>query len=120
MKWRKMNAQKDQGKMKKPPKMLLHKKSLHPLWAALQNLNDDSFQQVKLAYMDDRKSKLIRDEIEKQQRTARAAAAASHASTPRPASSSPTREMPGSGHVLSPLVAEVEDTSSHEVHPHVE
>jgi hypothetical protein len=35
--------------------------------------------QVKLAYMDDRKTKMLRDEREKEQRAARAAAAASAA-----------------------------------------
>lgn len=72
--------------------------------------------------MDDRKSKTIRDEMEKQQRMARAAAGASHASTPRLASLSPTREMPGSGHVLNPSIAEMADAESspHEVHSPVE
>ncbi|KAG5649035.1 hypothetical protein DXG03_000384 [Asterophora parasitica] len=64
---------------------------------------------VKLAYMDDRKSKQLHDEREKDRRTARAAALARQAelreSTPtttRNSESPPrTTRMPGSGHTLS-------------------
>jgi hypothetical protein len=58
-----------------------------------------NFIQVKLAFMDDRKSKLLRDQREKQQREAREATAArrSHDS-PSPA---PAVVMPGSGVVLA-------------------
>ncbi|KAF9567320.1 hypothetical protein CPC08DRAFT_814195 [Agrocybe pediades] len=61
---------------------------------------------VKLAYMDDRKAKELRDEMERQQRQAREAAAASRQSpapqaTPRMRSSSPTIAIPGAGHVLA-------------------
>jgi hypothetical protein len=59
---------------------------------------------VKLAYMDDRKAKIMRDELEKEQRAGRAIAAANRAAlqatSPRPGSSSPETSMPGSGHIL--------------------
>ncbi|KAF8076433.1 hypothetical protein FPV67DRAFT_1618182 [Lyophyllum atratum] len=65
---------------------------------------------VKLAYMDDRKSKLLHDEREKERRAARAAAIARQAelqgnppivTTRESATPSPTTSMPGSGHTLS-------------------
>ncbi|TFK43499.1 hypothetical protein BDQ12DRAFT_718716 [Crucibulum laeve] len=66
---------------------------------------------VKLAYMDDRKTKMLRDEMEKEQRVARAAAALHRAQLQETSPSiplalsrspSPTENMPGSGHVLGP------------------
>ncbi|KAG5722273.1 hypothetical protein E4T56_gene10012 [Termitomyces sp. T112] len=59
-------------------------------------------QQVKLAYMEDRKTKQLRDEMEKEVRAARAAAPA-HRAESRETSQSPppTVHMPGSGHTLS-------------------
>jgi len=64
--------------------------------------------QVKLAFMDDRKTKMLHDEREKERRAARAAALARQAElqasapTTRDSSTpSPTRNMPGSGHTLS-------------------
>ncbi|KAF5387811.1 hypothetical protein D9615_000439 [Tricholomella constricta] len=63
---------------------------------------------VKLAYMDDRKNKMMSDEREKERRVARAAAIARRAQLQETAptarvsaSPSPTRRMPGSGHTLS-------------------
>lgn len=62
--------------------------------------------QVKLAYMDDRKTKQLHDERDKERRAARAAALAQQealresAPIPRESSPSPTRGMPGSGHTL--------------------
>ncbi|KAF8974533.1 hypothetical protein BDZ97DRAFT_1774075 [Flammula alnicola] len=41
--------------------------------------HDDAAEKVKLAFMDDRKAKVLRDEIEKEQRAARAAAASRQA-----------------------------------------
>ncbi|KAG6916286.1 hypothetical protein DXG01_007527 [Tephrocybe rancida] len=62
-------------------------------------------QQVKLAYMDDRKTKTIHDEREKERRAARATALARQAelreTSPIPESPPPTTRMPGSGHILS-------------------
>ncbi|RDB22703.1 hypothetical protein Hypma_010143 [Hypsizygus marmoreus] len=65
--------------------------------------------QVKLAYMDDRKTKMLHDQREKERRAAREAAIASHAelrqSTPPSVRDSispdPATRMPGSGHTLS-------------------
>lgn len=60
--------------------------------------------QVKLAFMDDRRSRLLRDEMEKEQREARALAAARQATAIQESSPShsaaPERPMPGSGHIL--------------------
>jgi len=54
-------------------------------------------EKVKLAFMDDRRTKSLRDEMEKEQRAARGVAAARQAS-PHPIT--PENTMPGSGHVL--------------------
>jgi len=60
-------------------------------------------QQVKLAYMDDRKTKMLRDEQEKERREARASGLVHQAerqevdSTPEPS----TLHMPGSGYLLN-------------------
>jgi hypothetical protein len=58
-----------------------------------------NFIQVKLAFMDDRKSKLLRDQREKQQREAREATAARRSHDPP--SPAPAVVMPGSGVVLA-------------------
>jgi hypothetical protein len=54
--------------------------------------------------MDDRKTKMLRDQREKELREARAAVAVRQAelreSSPVPSSPSPTDGMPGSGHIL--------------------
>ena len=58
--------------------------------------------QVKLAFMDDRRTKLLRDEMEKEQRAARGIAAARQAAVQElsPRLITPENDMPGSGHVL--------------------
>ncbi|KAG6899449.1 hypothetical protein C0993_010286 [Termitomyces sp. T159_Od127] len=61
-------------------------------------------QRVKLAYMDDRKSKQLKDEREKESRVARAAALAhkaEHQETSRSPSPPPTVHMPGTGQAIS-------------------
>lgn len=61
-------------------------------------------EKVKLAFMDDRKTKMQRDEIEKERRAARAAslaqAALAQEATPVSPSTSASLTMPGSGHTL--------------------
>jgi len=58
-------------------------------------------EKVKLAFMDDRRSRLLRDEMEKEQRAARALAAARQATRQElPTIATPESAMPGSGHVL--------------------
>ncbi|KAG6831597.1 hypothetical protein H0H92_009070 [Tricholoma furcatifolium] len=69
-------------------------------------------QQVKLAYMDDRKTKMINDEREKERRAARAAALARQEAAQISRDSeppSPTTQIPGSGSILS---IEADTTSS--------
>jgi len=58
--------------------------------------------QVKLAFMEDRQSKLLRDEMEKEQRAARALVAARQTARQElsPNISTPESAMPGSGLVL--------------------
>jgi hypothetical protein len=62
------------------------------------------YEQVKLAFMDDRKTKMQRDEIEKERRAARAASLAQAAlvgeAIPMSPSTSASLTMPGSGHTL--------------------
>lgn len=78
---------------------------------SFNNQADNICPQVKLAYMDDRKTKQLRDEREREQRAAREAAFAQQealrASAPieerESSSPSPTRGMPGSGHTLGAL-----------------
>jgi hypothetical protein len=69
-----------------------------------EHVHDDNIVfQAKLAFMDDRQSRLLRDEMEKEQRTARDLAAARQAAIQESSPShSTTAEipMPGSGHVL--------------------
>ncbi|KAF8913935.1 hypothetical protein CPB84DRAFT_1757953 [Gymnopilus junonius] len=57
---------------------------------------------VKLAYIDDRRTKILKDELEKEQRAARALAAADRAAVQatREESEAPETSMPGSGHIL--------------------
>jgi len=61
-------------------------------------------EKVKLAFMDDRKTKMQRDEIEKERRAARAASLAQAAlvgeAIPMSPSTSASLTMPGSGHTL--------------------
>jgi len=59
-------------------------------------------EKVKLAFMDDRQSRLLRDEMEKEHRAARTLAAAREAAIQASSStdSTPETAMPGSGHVL--------------------
>jgi len=80
-------------------------------------------EKVKLAYMDDRKAKILRDEIEKEQRTARAIAAANRAAVQLPSpslqDSSPETSMPGSGHILG-LTSTDDEPPAYENHPHSE
>jgi hypothetical protein len=64
---------------------------------------DTNIFQVKLAFMDDRKSKLLRDEMEKEQHAARSLAAARQTAIQGLSPSHSTTSesfMPGSGHVL--------------------
>jgi len=73
--------------------------------------------------MDDRKAKILRDEIEREQRTARAIVAANRAATqalssPGPRSPSPQNLMPGSGHILGLPSAEQDEPPAYEDHPH--
>lgn len=85
--------------------------------------------QVKLAFMDDRKTKEQRDEIEREQRVARAAqlalaaAAAPTLPEPRARSSTPDSDddpesessrMPGSGHVLGPPTTNREEPPAYD------
>jgi hypothetical protein len=85
--------------------------------------------QVKLAFMDDRRTKEQRDEIEREQRAARAvqsalaasAAAALTSPSPRVRSSTPDSDpesensrMPGSGHVLGPPTINREEPPAYE------
>ena len=62
------------------------------------------YEKVKLAFMDDRRTKMQRDEIEKERRAARAAslvqAALTQETTPVSPSTSASLTMPGSGHTL--------------------
>jgi hypothetical protein len=62
---------------------------------------------VKLAFIDDRRSRLLRDEMEKEQRAARDLAAATQAAIPSSNPTPPETSMPGSGHVLGlPMINE--------------
>jgi hypothetical protein len=65
--------------------------------------------QIKLAFLDDRKTKMLRDQRDRETREARVAAAArreAEASSLSPASS-PIRDMPGTGHSLVTLRSDV-------------
>jgi len=60
-------------------------------------------EKVKLAFMDDRQSRSLRDEMEKEQRIARDLAAATQAAVQESSAShstTPEHTMPGSGHIL--------------------
>ena len=66
--------------------------------------------------MDDRRSRLLRDEMEKEQRTARDLAAARQAAVQESSPPPPERPMPGSGHVLGlpiddPVYEEILDSA---------
>jgi len=68
--------------------------------------HDAVAEKVKLAFMDDRKAKSVRDQIEREQRAGRAEAAARRAAleaekAAREAALVPEVDMPGSGHVIS-------------------
>ncbi|KIM46147.1 hypothetical protein M413DRAFT_305023 [Hebeloma cylindrosporum] len=90
--------------------------------------HDAAAERVKLAFIDDRKTKEQRDEIEREQRAARAvqaalaaAAAASTSPSPRARSSTPDSDpeaensrMPGSGHVLGPPTTNREEPPTYE------
>ncbi|KAG6890352.1 hypothetical protein C0992_002177 [Termitomyces sp. T32_za158] len=61
-------------------------------------------QRVKLAYLDDRKTKQLKDEREKESRVARAAALAHQVESQETSASlshPPAVHMPGSGHTIS-------------------
>jgi len=67
---------------------------------------------VKLAYMDDRKNKELRDEMERQQRESRAAKSAAAVNTTSTSSRSRQSSegvMPGSGHILNSTTDNEED-----------
>lgn len=89
--------------------------------------HDAAAERVKLAFMDDRKTKEQRDEIEREQRAARAQAvqsalaAAPTLPSPRPGSSTSdsgseneSNMMPGSGHVLGPPTVHSEEPPAYE------
>lgn len=57
--------------------------------------------QIKQAFLDDRKSRVMQERREREVREARAAAAARRASQPPVSPVSSPRVMPGSGHTLS-------------------
>jgi len=67
-------------------------------------------EKVKLAFIDDRRSRLLQNEMEKEQRAARDLAVAKQAAIQQSSSSDPTSpetSMPGSGHVLGlPMINE--------------
>jgi len=65
---------------------------------------------IKLAFLDDRKTKMLRDQRDRERREARAAAAAQHeaqSSPPISPASLPTSDMPGTGHSLVTLRSDV-------------
>lgn len=67
--------------------------------------------QIKLAFLDDRKTKMMRDRREREGREARAAAQQAVQASPigSPTPSSPGRDMPGVGHNLVTLSSAHED-----------
>ncbi|KAH9482691.1 Peptide-N(4)-(N-acetyl-beta-glucosaminyl)asparagine amidase [Psilocybe cubensis] len=82
-------------------------------------------EKVKLAYMDDRRNKEVRDEMEKQQLIARAHLAAERAARqpnlpPRPRSTSPDTLMPGSGYILGATENQSEEPPAYEDRPKTE
>ncbi|KAF8165309.1 hypothetical protein B0H34DRAFT_688679 [Crassisporium funariophilum] len=76
-------------------------------------------EKVKLAFMDDRRTRMQRDEMEKEQRAARALLASRQAAQqlPTPRSTTPEGSMPGSGHVLGLLTLELDEPPSYEHSP---
>jgi len=87
-------------------------------------------ERVKLAFMDDRKTKEQRDEIEREQRAARALQLAQHvvptspslrglSSTPDPEPESEDHRMPGSGHILGPPITHRDEPPAYEHAPEI-